>query len=50
MKEMFEGGQLGEGVHILGDSGYASKRLLLTPYLNPAGQAQTRYNRCSIHD
>ncbi|WAR22149.1 HARB1-like protein [Mya arenaria] len=31
--------------HLMGDSGYHSKRWLLTPYLNPQGLAQEAYNR-----
>jgi len=30
--------------HLLGDSGYASKTYLLTPFLRPVNQQQRRYN------
>ncbi|XP_046579132.1 putative nuclease HARBI1 [Haliotis rubra] len=40
-----EGNNLPAGAHLLGDSGYPSKRWLLTPYLRPQPGHKTNYNR-----
>lgn len=41
----FERGIVPAGRHLLGDSGYPSKRWLLTPYHRPQPGYQTRYNK-----
>ena len=44
-REVFEGGIVPAGCHLLGDSGYPSKAWLLTPYLHPLPGPQSEYNR-----
>lgn len=43
--QLFERGMVPPGCHLLGDSGYPSKRWLLTPYLRPQPGPQSAYNR-----
>ena len=51
--DIFESGRMGNGL-LLGDSGYGLSTWLLTPYLNPANDAQIHYNnihkrtRCAV--
>lgn len=45
LKQLFERGIVPPGCHMLGDSAYAMKRWLLTPYLRPEPGPQSRYNR-----
>ena len=50
LREYFEGqGQRNENGLLLGDSGYACKSWLLTPYRNPRNEHQERYNRLGIN-
>ncbi|KAK5639733.1 hypothetical protein RI129_010544 [Pyrocoelia pectoralis] len=47
LRTRFEAGEFGNGF-ILGDSGYALKSYLLTPFANPRTQAEQRYNESHI--
>ncbi|KAI4455966.1 hypothetical protein MML48_8g00014968 [Holotrichia oblita] len=47
LKAKFEEGQYNNCV-LLGDSAYNLRRFLLTPFLNPAGNSQQRYNESHI--
>ena len=44
---MFEAGTI-TGGYLLGDSGYANRPYLLTPFLQPNGDGQERYNNTQI--
>lgn len=46
LKQKFDNGQI-NGI-LLGDSGYPASQYILTPVLNPATDAETRYNRSHV--
>ena len=48
VNQLFQNGHIAPGYHLLGDSGYAAKRWLLTPYLTPQTPSQHAYNRYHI--
>ncbi|WAR09868.1 hypothetical protein MAR_034944 [Mya arenaria] len=46
LRNLFDEGHVPNGqYHLLGEIGYAGRRWLLTPYLNPQPGSQTAYNR-----
>ena len=45
LKMIFEGNHIPVHTHLLGDSGYPSRRYRLTPFLRPQPGAHTNYNR-----
>ena len=45
VRQLFERHHVPAGSHLVGDSGYASRTWLLTPYMNPQPGPQLLYNR-----
>jgi len=43
----FERGEMKDSI-LVGDSGYALKTFLMTPFLNPTGDGQNTYNEAQI--
>lgn len=47
IRGQFERGEMSDSI-LLGDSGYALKKYLMTPFLNPNGEGQNIYNETQI--